>query len=80
MDHSPLQVGQGLVTIPQPPPCSVHGDESSLHCFFCYHHVVHQERGHLGKGTVVRSVEHGYGLVSIPFWPAVLGASPQHRG
>ena len=26
----------------------------------------------MGKGTMVRTVEHGYGLVSIPSGPAVL--------
>ncbi|HYB87946.1 MAG TPA: hypothetical protein VEC76_13895 [Streptosporangiaceae bacterium] len=58
----------------------MHGGKSSLHYFLGHHHVVHQEHGYLGKGTVVRTVEHGYGLVSIPSGSAVLGASPQHRG
>jgi hypothetical protein len=58
----------------------VHGGKGGLHYFFCYYMVVHQERGHLGKGTVVGTVEHGYGLVSIPSGPVVLGTSAQRPG
>jgi hypothetical protein len=56
----------------------VHGDKGSLHYFLCHHHVVHQQHGHLGKSAVMCTVEHGYGLVSVPFRLVTPGASAQH--
>jgi hypothetical protein len=59
-------VAQGLIAVPQLPPCAEHGDEGVLRYFFGQLTVTEQERGDPGQGAVMLTVKSGYRLVSIP--------------
>ncbi len=76
-DHFPQQVGQGLIAGPQVPPSAVHGGEGGLGYFFCRGNVADQESGQPGQGAVVRVIEHGNRLVSVP---SGHGWRPGHPG
>ena len=76
-DHFPQQESQGLIAVPQVPPSAVHGGEGGLDYFFCHGKLDHQESGQPGKGAVVRVVEHGNRLVSVP---SGHGWRPGHPG
>ncbi len=65
-DHFPQQAGQGLIAVPQVAPSAVHGGEGGLDYFFCRGDVDHQESGQPDQGTVVRVIQHGNCLVSVP--------------
>jgi hypothetical protein len=65
-DYRPAQVTQGLVAVPEAPPCAVHGDEGVLRYFFGQLVVTEQKRGDPGQGAVMLVVKSSYRLVSIP--------------